>query len=193
MFPEMRMIRLKLPLFLLSLLLFPSLVFGQASKIVIVDFERAVVESAEGKKSSAAFNSKVEERQKEIEKRQKELDDATNKLRTQDRVLSDSAKLDLQRDIDRRTTELTRLNEDAQKELAGLRDQLLRPIADIASRILNAHAAEQGFTAVIDVSNPQNNVLYANPNSDITSELIKRIDAELAKQAKPAPAPAAKQ
>src|SRR6059036_2291240 len=129
------------------LLLIPSSLPGQGySKIAVVDFERAVVESVEGKKASDGFNAKLEERQKEVEKRQKELEEAQNKLRTQERVLSDAAKADLQRDIDRRQTELTRVNEDAQKELGALRDELLRPVADLATRILKAYASDQGYT-----------------------------------------------
>jgi len=182
----------KLPILLVGALLAPAHLFAQ-SKIAVVDFERAVVESVEGKKASAKFNARVEAAQKDIEKRQKELEDQTNKLRTQERVLNDAAKADLQRDIERRQTELTRVNEDAQKELNNMRDQLLRPIADISSRILNAVAAERGYTLIVDVSNPQNSVLWANPAADITDDLIKRIDTELARQAPPAaqtPAPA---
>ncbi len=172
----------KLPVLLIVLLLIPSSLLGQVfSKVGVVDFERAVVESTEGKKSSVKFNAKLEERQKEVEKRQKELEEAQNKLRTQERVLSDAAKADLQRDIDRRQTELTRVNEDAQKELGALRDELLRPVADLASRILKAYASDQGYTIIIDVSNPGNNVIWANPAADITTELIRRIDAEIAK------------
>jgi outer membrane protein len=185
------MTRLKLPILLVSALLVPSYLFGQA-RVAVVDFERAVVESVEGKKASAQFNAKVEAAQKDIEKRQKELEDAANKLRTQERVLSDAVKATMQKDIERRQTELTRAQEDAQKELNTLRDELLRPIADIASQILNAVAAEQGYTLVVDVSNPQNNVIWHNPAVDITNDLVKRIDTELAKRASPAAPPAPK-
>ena len=101
-----------------------------------VDFERAVVDSAGGKTASAKFNAQLQSTQTDIEKRQKELDDQQKKLQNGSRTLSDTAKADLQKDIDRRTTELKRLNEDAQKELQGLRDELLRPIAERAIRIL---------------------------------------------------------
>ncbi|HYR85303.1 MAG TPA: OmpH family outer membrane protein [Terriglobia bacterium] len=184
------MIRLKLPILLVSALLVPSYLFSQA-KVAVVDFERAIVESVEGKKASAKFNGRVEAVQKDLEKRQKELEDLSNRLRTQDRVLSDVAKADLQKDIERRQTELTRLNEDAQKELNGLRDELLRPIAEIASRIMQVMAAERGFTLVVDVSNPQSSVIYVNPAAEITADLTKRIDTELAKQPPPSATPPA--
>src|SRR5881397_2650477 len=108
------------------ILIFSATGFAQ-SKIAVIDFERAVVGSAEGKKAEAKFNAKLEERRTEIEKKQKELDEKQTQLKAQDRVLSDTAKTELARDIDRRTTDLQRSNEDAQKELDAMRQELLGP------------------------------------------------------------------
>ena len=167
---------------MLSTLLISTLPLrAQSSKVGVVDFERAVVESVEGKKSSEKFNAQLQAKQTDIEKKKKELDDQQKKLQNGARTLSDPAKADIQRDIDRRTTELQRINEDAQKELQTMRDELLRPIAERATAILNAMAAEQSYTMVIDVSNPENNVVWFNPKSDITPDLIRRIDAQTPK------------
>src|SRR5258708_25781932 len=112
------MMRLRLSILTVVMLLAPgTLLRAQTSKVGVVDFERAVVESVEGKKSSEKFNSNLQAKQTDIEKRQKELDDLQKKLQTGARTLSDTAKADIQRDIDKRTTELKRLNADAQKDL----------------------------------------------------------------------------
>jgi outer membrane protein len=177
------MIRLKLLISaVVALLVSAPLLRAQLSKIAVVDFERAVVESAEGKKSSDKFNATVQAKQADIEKRQKDLDEAQKKLQNGARTLSDTAKTDIQRDIDRKTLELQRINEDAQKELQTLREELLRPIADKATAILNAMSAEEGYTIVVDVSNPETSVVWSNPKNEITAELIKRIDAAATKE-----------
>src|SRR5437762_1602812 len=169
------MIRLRwLPLSIISLLVWTPLVGGQLSKVAVVDFEKALVESVEGKKSSDRFNATLQAKQADGEKRQKELEDAQRKLQTQERTLSEIAKANLQKDIDRRTTEMQRFNEDSQKELQSMRNELLRPIAEKANALLNQLAAEKGYTLVVDVSNPQNNVVWFNPQNDITAELTKR-------------------
>jgi len=162
---------------ILALLISAPCLRAQNSKVVVVDFERAVVESAEGKKSSDKFTATLQAKQGDVEKKQKELEDQQKKLQNGARTLNDTAKADLQKDIERRTTELQRINEDAQKELQALRDQLLRPIAERATAILNAMADEQGYTVVIDVSSPDQNVLWWNKKNDVTDELIKRINA----------------
>jgi len=174
------MIRLKLSLLagtLFTVLAGPTLVQAQLSKVAIVDFERAVVESAEGKKASEKFNVTFKAKQEDLEKRQKDIDDSTKKLQNGARTLADAAKAEIQRDIDRKNTELQRVNEDAQKELQSLRDELLRPIAEKATALMNAMAEEQGYTLVVDISNPQTNVVFWNAKNAVTDELIKRIDA----------------
>jgi len=182
----------------LALLITVPNAWTQDLKVAVVDFERAVVESAAGKKSSEKFNSTLQAKQADLEKRQKDLEDQQKKLQNGARTLSDAVKGDLQKDIDRRTRELQRVNEDAQKELQALRDELLRPIAERASAILNAMAAEQHYTLVVDISSQESNVLWANPKNDITAELVKRIDAaapaetgktETPKPTAPAPTP----
>src|SRR5437588_812816 len=176
------MVRFKLLLLvIMTVLVSAPLAHGQTSKVAVVDFEKAVVESVEGKKSSDKFNGTLQAKQADGEKRQKELEDAQRKLQTQERTLSDTAKANLQKDIERRTTELQRFNEDSQKELQSLRDELLRPSAERASAILNAIAAEKGYTVIVDISNPQNNVVWFNPKNDITEELTRRIDAQTPK------------
>jgi outer membrane protein len=182
--------RLKLSLWTVAMLLVSApLLRAQLSKVAVVDFERAVVESAEGKKSSEKFNSTLQARQTDIEKRQKELDDQQKKLQTGARTLNDTVKADIQKDIDRSTIELQRLNEDAQKDLQTLRDELLRPIAERATDILHAMAVDGGYTLIADISNPQNNVVWFNPKNDLTGELIKRIDAATPKEPAAAAAP----
>jgi outer membrane protein len=176
---------------ILALLISVPSLWAQNLKIGVVDFERAVVECAAGKKSSEKFNGTLQAKQADLEKKQKDLEDQQKKLQNGARTLSDAVKGDLQKDIDRRTKELQRVNEDAQKELQALRNELLRPIAERATSILNAMAAEQNYTLVVDISSQESNVLWANPKNDITAELIKRIDtatpAETGKTEAPKP------
>jgi outer membrane protein len=186
------MIRFKLSILATAALLVPApFLQAQLSKVAVVDFERAVVESRDGKVSSEKFNATLQAKQADVEKRQKDLDEAEKKLQNGARTLSDTAKADLQKDIDRKTTELKRINEDAQKELQMLRDELLRPIAERATALLNAMADEQSYTVVIDISNPENSVLWVNPKNDITAELVKRLDAQAPKGEPPKPPAAA--
>ena len=161
-----------------------------AGKVAVVDFQKAVLENVEGKKAQEKLMAEVSKRQKDFEEKQKNLSDAQNKLQTQDKALSDSAKADLSRQIDKLNTDLQRMNDDAQKDIGDLQQQLLRPIADRAQKVLQAYSAENGFSVVFDVSNQTNNIIYVQDVADITTEIIRRVDSELVK-APSAPAPTA--
>jgi outer membrane protein len=164
---------------------------GAQEKIGVVDMQRAIVGSADGKKAEVNFTAKLEQFRKDIEAKQKHIEDQQNKLKTQDKVLSDAVKATITKDVEKSQTELTRAQEDAQKELDALRDELMRPIAQVAQAVLSNYAQQHGFTLIIDSSNPQNNsIVYVDEkNADLTNEMIKLIDAELAKNAQAAKKP----
>jgi len=160
-----------------------------AGRVAVVDFQKAVVENTEGKKAQERFMAEVNKRQKEFETKQKNLSDAQGKLQTQDKALSDSAKGDLSRQIDKLNIELQRMNDDAQKDLGDLQQQLFRPIMEQTQKVLQAYSAENGFAVVFDVSSQANSIIYVQDVADITTEIIRRVDATVAKA--PAAAPAA--
>src|SRR5436309_3282502 len=163
---------------------------ASAGRVAVVDFQKVVLENADGKKAQEKLMAEVTKRQKDFEEKQKSLQDAQNKLQTQDKVLTDTAKADLTRQIDKLNTDLQRMNDDAQKEIGDLQQQLLRPIADRAQKVLQAYSTENGFAVVFDVSNQANNIIYVQEVADITTEIVRRVDSDLAKTPV-APAPAA--
>ena len=168
----------------------PAAGAGPTGRVAVVDFQKAVLENAEGKKAQEKLMAEVSKRQKDFEAKQKNLQDAQNKLQTQNNALSDTAKADLSRQIEKLNTDLQRMNDDAQKDIGDLQQQLLRPIADRAQKVLQAYSAENGLSVVFDVSNQTNNIVYVQDVADITTEIIRRVDSELVK-APIAPAAAA--
>ena len=160
-----------------------------AGRVAVVDFQKAVVENSEGKKAQEKFMAELNKRQKEFEDKQKALSEAQNKLQTQDKVLSDTVKGDLAKQIDRLNTELQRMNDDAQKELGDFQQQLFRPIAERTQEVLKSYSAETGFAVVFDSSSQANSIIYVQEVADITTEIIRRVDAAVARA--PAAAPAA--
>ncbi len=160
-----------------------------AGRVAVVDFQKAVTENSEGKKAQEKFMAELNKRQKEFEDKQKALSEAQNKLQTQDKVLSDTVKADLAKQIDRLNTELQRMNDDAQKELGDFQQQLFRPIAERTQEVLKSYSAETGFAVVFDSSSQANSIIYVQEVADITTEIIRRVDAAAARA--PAAAPKA--
>jgi Skp family chaperone for outer membrane proteins len=172
-----------------------------AGRVAVVDFQKAVTENSEGKKAQEKFMAELNRRQKDFEDKQKTMTDAQTKLQNGDKALSEPAKADLAKQIDKLNTELQRMNDDAQKDLGDLQQQLFRPIAEKTQDVLKSYSNENGFAVVFDISQG-NSILYWQDVADITTEIIRRVDASPAKPAAtttpaaapkpPAPEPAKK-
>jgi outer membrane protein len=162
-----------------------------AGKVAVVDFQRLVTENADGKKAQEKFTAELQKRQKEFEDKQKAMTDAQTKLQNGDKTLNDTAKSDLAKQIDRLNTELQRMNDDAQKELGELQQTLFRPIMEKAQTAVGTYSTENGFAVVFDSSSQASNIVHADPVADITTEIIRRMDATPSKPAAAAPTPAA--
>jgi Skp family chaperone for outer membrane proteins len=180
-------------------LLLPAAVFAQApaagapgaGRVAVVDFQKAVTENSEGKKAQERFMAELNRRQKEFEDKQKTMTDAQTKLQTGDKALSDTAKADLAKTVDKLNTELQRMNDDAQKDLGDLQQQLFRPIAEKTQDVLKTYSNENGFAVVFDISQG-NSILYWQDVADITTEIIRRVDSSPAKPTAAPPAAAPK-
>src|SRR5690242_15200911 len=90
------------------------------SRVAVIEFNRAVVETAEGKKAAEVIKGEMSKREADFTKAQGELEALQKQAQSQGNVLNDVAKSDLSRKIDLKNTELTRINEDAQKAMSDL-------------------------------------------------------------------------
>jgi outer membrane protein len=164
----------------------PAATAPGAGRVAVVDFQRLVTENADGKKAQEKFTAELQKRQKEFEDKQKAMTEAQTKLQNGDKTLNDTAKSDLAKQIDRLNTELQRMNDDAQKELGELQQTLFRPIMEKAQTAVGTYSTENGFAVVFDSSSQASNIVHADPVADITTEIIRRMDAMPAKAAGPA-------
>ena len=159
------------------------------ARVAVIDFNRAVTENAEGKKAGEQFMAEIGKKQADFEKIQKEIETIQNDLRTKSAALSDTAKAEMTKQIDDKQVTLTRMNEDAQREVPQLQQQLLGPVAERTQRIIKAYSDEAGLAVVFDISSQNSAIIQWSEVADITTEVIRRIDADIAKNP-PAAAPA---
>ena len=160
-----------------GIMVFSAVGFAQC-KIVVIDMQKAVVESNEGKVKAASFDAKVAEWKAKLDKIQGDIDSAQNKLKTQSSLASAATINELNKTIKDKGTELTRMSEDAQKEVEEFRDQLLTPVMKVADDTMNALAAEKNYSTVLDLSAQNSTVVYSSKECDITEEVMKRMNAK---------------
>src|SRR5215472_11603563 len=111
--------------------LVPGLFLMQAnggSPVAVIDFERVVSEAPGGKEALDKLNTFANDQRTAIAKKQQEADDLANKLRTQDRGLSDAARTQLNKDLQTAEASVQTTADSAQTKLAQMRTELLSPI-----------------------------------------------------------------
>jgi outer membrane protein len=165
--------------------------FQAGLKYAYINVQEVAATSNEGKAFTAKVQSLQEQRIKELQDKQKALQATQQKLEQGGSVLNDTARAQLQSDIERQQRDIQRATEDAQQEVTNLTQQLqaqfeerLRPIVDKVAKEKQVHfifsAAESGL-------------VWADPTMDLTVDVIKAFDASGGAAAKaPAAAPAAK-
>ncbi len=164
-----------LKLVLVMTLLAPGSLLAQ--NVAVINFDRVVAESAEGRGAGAELEAHYNVLAQELESMQASLEEMQGRLATQERVLSATALAALNRDIQNTQTGLTRASEDAQGEMQAKNDELLLPIFERAQLVFQEYADQQQFTLIFNVSAEQSGLIYAAPSIDITNEIIRRMDA----------------
>jgi outer membrane protein len=162
--------------------LIPGMFLVQASggtTVAVVDFRRAVVETPEGKSAVTKLNAFGTEQEAAIKQKIKEADDLESQIRAQNGVRSDSARAQMQRDLDAARANIQSMGEDAQNKFDQLEDQLLGPVQLRTATAVRGYATEHGLRIVLDASVLRDGLFYVHDTADITSEIIRRIASDL--------------
>jgi len=169
---------MKTNLFLIAATLLPGLFLMQANggpSVVVVDFERAVSDAPGAKDAMSKITAFRDEQLAAITAKQKEAEDLENRLRTQNRALSEQARTELTRNIETTRTTIQTMGETAQKKIVEMQQQLIAPIEQKTAMAVSAYAAEHGVKIVLDASTLQGGLVYVHDTADITTEIIRRI------------------
>lgn len=159
------------------------------TKVGIVSIQDAIANTNEGKKELEALQQKFAPRQAALQSQNDELENLKKQLQAQGDKLSDEERNSRVRSATEKQKTLQRSAEDFQNEVQTAEQEILNRLGKKMLDVLEKYARENGYAVVMDVSNPQTPVLYANPGTNITKNLIDAYNAE-SPAAAPAPKPA---
>jgi Skp family chaperone for outer membrane proteins len=180
----MNRLRTLAPLVILFILAVAGVSYAQqATKIAIIDSNKAFQVSIEGKR----IMGQMQDRENTIKRDLQKLDDGIrlleNKLSTGRLTMTNDALLGIQTDIDTKTTERKRYEEDKAREVQQFSASLIQKIRAEMVTIIENLAKERGYELVLDLGT--SGVVTFNPTIDITDEVVRRYDQS--KAAAPAP------
>src|ERR1700704_1978331 len=101
-----------------------ELPFPTGAKYAFVNIQRVAAESGQGKSLSLRVQGLNAQKLTELNEKNKALQASQQKLDSGASVLSDAARAQLEKDIDRQQTEIQRFTDDAQKEVQDLQTEL---------------------------------------------------------------------
>ncbi len=157
--------------------------FPEGAKIAFVVLQRVVAESAEGKQASAKVQALQQKKVAELNERQKTSQGLQERLDKSGAVMSEAARADLQKQVERAQVDLQRSTQDAQQEVQELQQQLNEEFQRRIAPVIEQVGKERGLHYIFN--GPDSGLVWADAALDITTDVVKRLDA-----AKPAAPPA---
>jgi outer membrane protein len=146
------------------------------NKVGVIQIQGAIISTRDGQKAVADLQTRMDPRKRDLEKKQGEIRDLQEKLQKGGNAMADDAKQDLARTIDQKTKNYNRDMQDAQAEFEEEQRKLLGDLGQKMMKIIDNYAQSNGFSVILDVSNPNTPVLYASNTVDITKDIIALYD-----------------
>jgi outer membrane protein len=170
------MFRLFISIIILSLVITSQAIAEPTVKVGIVDLQRAVTECKEGiaaradvQKKTEQINAELKTKLAEIEKLKTELEKNAGKLSADDRTSRE-------RLLQKKMREFQNRQQEAKEELKQTESDYLKKIISKFGVLIRKIGEEEKFSVILDRST---GVLYFGKETDITSLVVQRADAEL--------------
>jgi len=147
-------------------------------KIGIVNIQEAIGGCNEGQRDFTALQTKFTPKQTELKGLADEITNLQNQYKAQETTLSDDVRATKARAIDTKQKAYQRNLEDAQNEFQQAEQEVVNRIGQKMLNVLEKYAKANGYTVILDVSNPQTPVLWASQGNVITGELVAAYNTE---------------
>jgi outer membrane protein len=159
------------------------------AKVGVISVQGAIVGTKDGQKAAQQLDTKFGPRKKDFDVRQNEVVQLQDQYNKGGALMSEDKRQQLAREIDEKKKRLERDTQDANEELQSEQQRVLQGLGQRMMAVIEKYAKDNGYTMILDVSNPNTPVLYASSAIDITQDIVQLYDKSSTNGA-PATAPA---
>lgn len=145
-------------------------------KVGVISVQGAIVGTKDGQKASQELETKFAPKKKDIDTRQTDLAQLQDQYNKGGNLMNEEKRNQLARDIDEKKKRLERDVQDAQEELNAEQQKVLQGLGQRMMAVIEKYAKDNGYSMILDVSNPNTPVLYASSGIDITQDIISLYD-----------------
>ena len=139
-------------------------------KIAVVDLQRALNESEQGKRAKADFKARVDRLEGQLKGQKDELDRLKSELEAKQAVLQDEERRKLGTEYEKKRLDLKGKFEEAQGELAKKDQELTGDIIRGLQATIKQIAEVEGYTLVLETNSA--GVVYHVPSIDLTDRVL---------------------
>ncbi len=168
--------------FFLALILLGFVVGGQAAaemSIAFVNSEVILQQYTAVQSVVETFNRDVQSWNEEAQRKKTELENLQQEVESQSLMLSDERRQEKEMDYQRRLGEYEQFVQSVfgpDGLVEQRNEELLRPIINKVQALLVKLAEDEGYDLILDAAD--NNILYADPEFDITDDVVARLNSE---------------
>lgn len=177
--------------------------------IAVLNSQRLALESAPGKEAYARLKKLSDQKKEDLDKLEKDARDLVQKLNDQGQAMPEDKRDALAKQADDKQKQWKRMSEDAQRDLQEAERKEMAALESRIGPIVKDYFKEKRYAVVLD---SRAGIIYADEATDVTDDVLKRINTTVAlpkpaaaagkpapaaarpaaPPAKPTPAPAAK-
>jgi len=152
---------------------------AEAQKVAVVDLQKCITDSIEGKKIYGELKSKKDSMQKVIDEKQNELLKLNEVLEKQSMMLSMDAKEDKAKEFDRKKREFKYLYEDLTEEMRKAEAEARKGVIEALESVVQDIGKREGYTLLLE--RRSSGIMYFDGAIDITEKVVKLFDQKKTK------------
>ena len=153
----------------------PPKPFPEGAKVGYVDIQLIASNSAEGKAAAGKIQEWDKKKTSELQEKQKQAQAIQTKLAQSGSVLSDTARSQSEKELQKLQRDLQAMQEDAQQERQDLTAKLQADFQEKLNPIIEQVATEKKLQLVFSVRDA--GIIWAYSGVDLSAEVLKRLDA----------------
>lgn len=140
-----------------------------------MNIDQVIMSCDEGKRDFGELQKYVDQKTKEGEALNNDVNTLKNQLAIQGTKLTDEARADLEEQLEKKSTQLQRFQQDTQGQVDNRRTRIANRIAKKAQPLIEKASKEKGLSFVLYLN--QSLVAWVDPSIIITGEIIKAYNA----------------
>ena len=157
----------------------PPAQFPQGAKIAFVNLQQIASLTTEGKAAAARVEALIQKKQNEGADKARALAANQQKLQQSGALLSETARTQLEKDIERQQVDGQRFQQDAQAEINELQQELQNDFQKKLLPVLQQLAQEKALQILFSAADA--GVIWAEAGLDLTLDAVKKMDGGSAK------------